>query len=266
MVEGGRWLQLGHDVLQGGDPTDELLARLSLAAVLALQRRLDLVRPLLDGIGDQVRVVPSERLVEVGEVLAGLSVSCYTSEAYEILLDLDPVLRWVADRFPDANVALLADAVGCCALLVSGQLEAAVDLALSVQPRADAVNHLAAGFISTAPLIIGALRANRPEEGLPWVDRCAALQLQLGTGAIGMFIETKANFMAQLGDFAQAARMYAAAQTATRRAAMVWPNREPTRPLLALTRDQLSREEYERAWQEGEQLTAAAVFGAGANQ
>ncbi len=262
LVEGSRWLQLGHDLLRGGDPTDELLGRLSLSAVLALQRREDQVRPLLDGIGDQVRAVPSNRLVEVGEALAGLSVSCYTSEAYELLVNLDPVLRWVAAQAQDANVALLADAVGCCALLVAGQLEASVDLALSVHHRADAADHLAAGFISTAPLIIGALQAGRPDEGIPWVDRCATLQLRLGSGAIGMFTETKANFTVQLGDYAQAARMYAAARTATRRAAMGWPNRAMTPPLLALTRERLSRDDFERAWQEGEGLTVVDVFGA----
>lgn len=64
-------------------------------------------------------------------------------------------------------------------------------------------------------------------------------------------------FTAQLGDYAQAARMYAAASTATRRAAMTWPNREETHQLLALTRDNLSQTDYERAWQEGERLTPA---------
>ncbi len=261
LVEGSRWLQLGHDVVLGTDPTDELLARLSLASALALQRRLDLVRPLLEGVDAEARNVPSDRLIEVGEALAGLSMSAYTSEAYDMLGDLDRVLSWLADAVADPDLSLLADAVSCCAMLVSGRLQAAVQLALSVQQRANAVNHLAAGFISTAPLIIGALHANRPREGLRWVERCAALQLQLGTGAIGMFTETKANFAAQLGDYPEAARLYAAARTATRRAAMVWPNRELTRPLLATTREHLSRADYERAWQEGEQLTAAELFG-----
>ena len=77
-----------------------------------------------------------------------------------------------------------------------------------------------------------------------------------------MFTETKANSTAQLGDFPRAARLYAAAHSATRRAAMGWPNRELTRPLLALTRERLTSADYEKAWQEGEQLTPAQIFGA----
>ena len=262
LVEGSRWLQLGHTALvkQGGDPTEELLARLSLAATLVLQRRLDLALPLLEGVDAQIRAVPTERLVEIGEALAGLSSAAYTSEAYEVLGQSSRMLRWVVGEAPDPDLELLADAIESCALLVSGRLDAAVDLALNVQPRAAAADHLAAGFISTAPLIIGALSTNHPDEGIPWVDRCAALQLRLGTGAIGMFTETRANFAAQLGDYTEAARLYAAARTATRRAAMVWPNRALTHPLLATTRERLTRTEYERAWQEGERLSAVEFF------
>ena len=261
LVEARRWLQLGHHVLRGGNPADALLSRLMLAANLALQRRRDLVDPLIVGVEAQVHDTPPTRLVEVGEALTLLAMSCYTGEAWDILVDLHRVLRWVADRVSDANLDLLADAVGCCALLVSGRSEAAVELALSVQHRAETVDHPAAGYISTAPLIIAALRAGRPEDGIPWVDRCVAMHQRLGTGAIGMFTETKANFMAQQGDYVQAARTYAVAHAATRRAAMVWPNRELTHPLLTSTRQHLGRVDFERAWQEGERLTPAGVFG-----
>ena len=187
-----------------------------------------------------------------------MCLSLYTSESYDLLVDLNEVLNQVAGRAADANLTLLADAVGCCTLLVSGRLEAAVALAMSVQQRAEFVDHPMAGYVSTAPLIIGALRAGRPTEGIPWVDRCVAMHLRLGTGAIGMFTETRANFEAQLGDYARATRTYAAASIATRRAAMVWPNRELTRPLLAMTRDHLGRSDFELAWQEGERV---AVIG-----
>ena len=48
MFEAGRWLQLGHDILQGGDPVDFFLARIGLATALALQRRVDLARPCIE--------------------------------------------------------------------------------------------------------------------------------------------------------------------------------------------------------------------------
>ena len=42
---------------------------------------------------------------------------------------------------------------------------------------------------------------------------------------------------------------------------MVWPNREHTHALLAATRDRLPRDDYEQAWQEGERLSVAQIFG-----
>ena len=116
-----------------------------------------------------------------------------------------------------------------------------------------------AGWVSTGPLIASALQAGRPDDGIPWIERCLALHLPFGGGAVGMFIETRANFAAQQGDYAYAARMYALARTETRRAAMVWPNRTWTDPLLTMTRESLSRADYERAWQEGERLTPAEL-------
>ena len=83
--------------------------------------------------------------------------------------------------------------------------------------------------------------------------------VRLGTGGGGLFIENRANFAAQAGDYRAAARFYAAARTETRRAAMVWPRRPLTLDLLALTRRHLDPADYERAWQEGERLSLADI-------
>ena len=261
LVEAGRWLTLGHDIASGGDPTDALLARISLATGQSLQRRLDLARPHLDDLQELIRATPPERLVEVGEGLVGLAMALYVCEEPALLHELHSLLTWVVSEAANANLALLTDAVGCCSLLLSGHLEAAVALATSVQERAERSDNLTARWVSTAPLIIGALHAARPADGIPWADRCLATHLQLGTGSVGLFTETRANFTAQLGDYPQAARTYAASRIATLRAGMVWPNREHTHGLLALTRDKLSRADYERAWQEGEQLSLADLVG-----
>jgi len=42
---------------------------------------------------------------------------------------------------------------------------------------------------------------------------------------------------------------------------MPWPRRPLTDQLLALTRENLSPGDYERAWQDGERLTMADLFG-----
>lgn len=259
LVEATRWLRLGHDTVLGGDQTEAVLSTLWLSAVLTVQRRLDLALPEVNGIEARVRSVPRERLVEVGEALVGLACSFYHAEARQPLRTATVLLRWVVEHAPDANLRLLADAVNSCSLLVEGRLAEAVDLAMSVQARAEVEDHPMAAYVSTAPLVMGALHAGNPAEGLPWIERCLRMHLRLGTGAVGMFTETRANFTAQLGDFAAAARMYGAARTATRRAAMVWPNREETRALMAATRDQLSCADYERAWQEGTGMTLSEL-------
>jgi hypothetical protein len=105
-----------------------------------------------------------------------------------------------------------------------------------------------ADWVSTAPMIVDALQASRLADGIPWTERCLAWHVEVGTGSVGLFTETRANFAAQLGDYVQAARIYAASRTATRRAGLVWPNHKRTHDLLTATRDHLSRAEYERAW------------------
>ncbi len=96
------------------------MARLSLAAILAHQRRIDLTRALIVDVDAQVHDTVPDRLGEVGRTLTFLAMSCYTVEAWDLLVDLHRLLQWVTDSTDDANLALLSDAVGCCALLASG--------------------------------------------------------------------------------------------------------------------------------------------------
>jgi hypothetical protein len=107
--------------------------------------------------------------------------------------------------------------------------------------------------------MIAALVATRPDEGIPWVERVMQGHLSVQSAAGGMFIETRANFAAQSGDYLQAVRLYGAARTQTRRAAMVWPRRSITRQLLQQTRSQLSADDYEHAWREGEHLSLEKI-------
>ena len=257
LVEATRWLTLGHAVLQQTAPDDALTAGLWLASVHTIQGRLDLARPLIDGIDSVICSLPRNRLVPVGEALVGVATAAYNNAAPDVLANLNRLLKRLAGQSGDPNLTLLADAVDCCALLTAGNLDTAVELATAVQARAETADHPMAGWVSTAPLIAGALRAQRPADGIPWVERCLALHLRLGTGAIGLFTETRANFAAQMGDYVHAARLYGAARAETRRAAMVWPNRTWTPPLLAKTQNALSQADYQQAWQEGEMQRAA---------
>ncbi len=95
--------------------------------------------------------------------------------------------------------------------------------------------------------------------GIEWVGRVMRAHLHLNSAAGGKFIETRANFAVQSGEYLQAARFYAAARTQTRRAAMVWPRRSMTEELLRRRQSHLSAADYEHAWKEGERLTLEEV-------
>ena len=116
-----------------------------------------------------------------------------------------------------------------------------------------------ASWMVTGPAVVTALLAGKPADGIPWLNRAIVDHLHFGTGGTGMFVETLANFTAQEGEYAAAARLYAAGRSETLRAAMPWPRRPLTDQLLALTRDNLSPRDYERAWQDGERLTIADI-------
>jgi hypothetical protein len=76
MSEAGRWLQLGHDILQGGDPVDLFLARIGLATALALQGRVDRARPYIDEVLAPLPSTTSERLLQIGEDWSGSLRPC----------------------------------------------------------------------------------------------------------------------------------------------------------------------------------------------
>src|SRR6187549_2544110 len=73
---GRRWLQLGHDILQEGDPVDLFLARIGLATALALQGRVDLARPYIAEVLAPLPSTTSERLLQIGEDWSGSLRPC----------------------------------------------------------------------------------------------------------------------------------------------------------------------------------------------
>jgi len=170
-------------------------------------------------------------------------------------------LTRVVDLTGSANLSLLSDAVGCEVLYVQGRGEEAIGRARSVQERASAAGNLMASWLAAGPAVVTALMAAKPADGIPWWDRCVKDHLHFGTGAAGMFMETRANFAAQSGDYLEAARLYAVARAETRQAGMPWPRRPLSQELMTATQDYLSRADYERAWHDGERLTMSDVVG-----
>ena len=257
--EAGRWLTLAHDTLERQRGVDAVLTALGLAAALAVQGRVDLAQPYIDDVLLQVPAVPPDRLVEVGEGLVGVATGVWVRDAVELVRHVHCALVDVADRADDDQLRLLTDAIGTLAMVANGRLADAAAAGVDVFARSTAMNTTTAGWIAAGPPMIHALLASRPEEGIEWVRRVMRGHLRVDSAAGGMFIETRANFAVQSGEYRWAARFYAAARTQTRRAAMVWPRRSITEELLRRTQDHLSSTDYEHAWSEGERLTLEEI-------
>ena len=259
MVEASRWLQLAHEAVRDGEPVDLYLTKAALASALASQGRNDLASPYIDDILSSPPVTDPERLIEVGEGLIGLAVGAMFRDEVELQVELDHRIGQIADVTQSENLGLLAQAVACRTLFARGLVEESISQARSVQQRARAAGNLLVSWMVAPPPIITALLAGKPADGIPWVRRAIADHLHFGTGGAGLFVETLANFTAQEGEYAAAARLYSAGRSETLRAAMPWPRRPLTNQLLALTRENLSPADYERAWQDGERLTMADI-------
>ena len=263
MVEGTRWLRLDVDMLRGVDRVELLVSEIALAASLAAQGRVDLARPLIDEALDALPTTTTEQLVAIGEALVGLIVALWWRDQHHQVIQAHELLDRVVDRTGSAELGLLADAVGCEVLFVQGHIDESVSRAWEVHERACTTGNLMARWVVCGPPVVTALLAGKPDDGIPWVHRCMQDHFRLGTGAAGMFIETRADFAAMQGDYLRAAELYAAARVETRRAGMPWPRRTLTGELMTTTQDYLSRADYERAWRDGEQLTIPEIAAAG---
>ena len=257
LVEGTRWLQLGRDAVRDGDPADAMLAEMALAAALLVQGRADQARPPAEAALDRLPLIGPDRLVEVCEGLVGLAASGWLPDAFDLVVRVHGRLAEVVASTSDADLEVLADAVGCVAANAAGRPDDAVRAAKHVHDRAVDLGNIMAAWLSAAPPMIVAMLAGRPDDGVPWVNRLIRGHARLGSGGSGLYVENRANFAAQSGNFREAARLYAAARLKTRRNATVSPQRQQqiTRHLLELTRSRLGPADFERAWQEGERLS-----------
>lgn len=258
-VEASRWLGLDVDGLRGGDPADLMISQIALASSLASQGRIDAARPFLDDALGPLPTTTTEQLVAFGEGLVGLIVALWWRDQHGLVVRAHDVLTRVVDLTGSADLSLLADAVGCEVLFVRGSVDESISRATEVHRRALASDNLMARWVVCGPPVVTALMAGKPDDGIPWVHRCMQDHFRLGTGAAGMFIETRADFAAMQGDYRRAAELYAAARAETRRAGMPWPRRALSAELMTATADHLSRADYERAWQAGERLTIQEI-------
>lgn len=261
LVEASRWLQLGRDTLTEAESSDALLTELALASALLVQYRSDLARPSVAASLERLeRDVPA-RLIETGEALVGLATAAYIPQANDVVADAHRHLERIAQLTGSPHLRLLSDAVGCTVLLVQGHVEEAAAAADTVYHRACAEDSPMAAWVAASPPMVIALMTGRPADGVPWVDRVIAQHYRLGPGACGMFLENRAIFSAQAGDYTEAVRLYAAARAQTRRAAMIWPRRPLTDELLESAKTHVEQQAFEEAWRAGENVSMEALAG-----
>ena len=260
LVEATRWLTLGHDLLLDGDPHDLTMARLAVSAILTLQGRHDQARPYVDAAIAFPLAPGDPRVDPMIEVLVGLVGAAWITENKPLVVEMNQHLVRLVENTSSAHLRLLVDAVGAMAVAAGGQQEAAIAQAVEVQQRAATAGvSMASWLVSGAPMAY-ALYSRQPEFGIPWVERCMADHFPSGTGAGGAFIETRANYAAQQGDFLLAARLYGAARSTTRRVGMRWPLRDLTLELIELTKSGLTDREFEQYWRAGQTLSPLQVL------
>lgn len=261
VTEATRWLQLACDAVPDQNDVRWLTSALVHSAALAMQGRVEAARP---GIREALAMVPTvrdEHLLEVGESLATLGAALWVHLVFDLVIDTHAALAELADRAGDDTLHLFAAALGCMAMAADGRMDEAAEHAAAVYGDAEAQGNTTAGWIAAATPMTAAVLNAQPEVGIPWVRRVMRAHLRVGGGTAGMFVETRANYETQRGSHRDAARLYAAARTHTRRAAMVWPRRPITNALLEQTRAQLSQRDFEEAWRDGEHLGLKEIVG-----
>lgn len=259
VVEAGRWLQLARNVAGDDDTTERVVTAIALASALAVQGRVDAARPHVTPAIRDIPLVPADRLVEVGEALVTLASAVWVHEVRDLVADVNAALTAVARRADDAELGILVETCSCMATAAAGHLDEAAHRAEVIYQRAEAMDNHTACMIAAAAPLTAALRHAQPSRGIPWVGRVMRAHLRVGSASAGMFIETRANYEAQLGQPLLAVRLYAAARTQTRRAAMVWPRQALTHQMLTETRIRLGATSYEEAWKQGEELSLAEI-------
>ncbi|WP_420111028.1 AfsR/SARP family transcriptional regulator [Pseudactinotalea sp.] len=252
VIEAERWLRLARDVADETDAAGWVCATLVLAAAVAVQGRVEAVRPLVREAVERVPALPESDLVAVGEALVTLGSGLWVHPDADLIVAVDAALQSVAARSGDPQLLLLAEVLGCTARAVGGALDEAAAHAEQLYEDAVAAGNAVAAWMTAATPMTAAVLHGDPERGIPWVRRVMHAHLAAGGTTAGMFIENRANYETQRGSHVRAASLYAAAYTHTRRAAMVWPRRPGTEELLARTRVALTESAFEEAWRSGE--------------
>ncbi|BBY85836.1 hypothetical protein [Mycolicibacterium tokaiense] len=219
VTEGARWLGLARDAAAGHDPAHWVAATVVLASALATQGRVETARPLVKEVLGRLAGLEDEALIVVGEGLIALGGALWVHPDAALITDVHAGLQQIATRSGDPDLQLFTDIQGCSVTALAGRLAEAATRAEELHDEAIAAGNDAAAWLSAATPMTAALLHDDPERGIFWVRKVMRAHVAAGgTSSAGMFIENRANYETQRGSHRQAARLYAAAHTHTRRA------------------------------------------------
>jgi predicted ATPase/DNA-binding SARP family transcriptional activator len=258
-VEAVRWLRLGVDLADRMPPAQAASAHLAQLMAVTYQGRADLGRPNLDRALALLPKVPEAALPDLGDLFATTATAAAGTEEYELSRTLSEQASAIAGRTGDPDIGVLCDAVECIAAASAGDLGRVAADAEAVYARAVDRQHLFAAWVACAARSAVAVARREPEVGLLWSDRLFEIHGRFGRRQVGPHVEVRAHFYAMSGRWPSAVRLYSAARSHSRRMAIRWPRNAITPSMLAQAERELTRDEFDRAWREGERLMLADV-------
>jgi len=259
-VEGVRWMRLGVDLADAMPPAHAAAMHAAQLLALTYQGRADLGRADLDRALALLPELPELALPDLGDLFATTATAAAGTEEHELARTLSELASALANRTGDPDLAVLCDAVGCYSAASAGDLGSAAADAQSVYARAIERQHLFAAWVACAARCAVAVARREPEVGLRWSDRVFAIHGRFGRRQAGALVEVRAHFYAMSGQYRTAVKLYSAARSHARRVAIRWPRNAITPSMLAKAERELTRDEYDRAWREGERLLLADVI------
>jgi predicted ATPase/DNA-binding SARP family transcriptional activator len=251
LVEGEHWTRLALEVADA-DPADRIATQLGLAYVLTLRDRDDLAEPLVREALAQREQLPRPQLAEN---LFNLAWGAWVrgSARFEHLAAEYVAMARASGR-PEPQ--LLARLLEARAAVPGGDLSLARRRTAAVYDEAIAQGNAVAAWLASLVSTVCALVLRDPASGALWLPRVAHGIEQLGGSHVANLLEYHGDFAAMRGRYVDAARFFAAARAAARRAGAPWPNTAMSAALIDETRRTLSADDYDGAWRDGQAMAA----------
>ncbi len=215
---------------------------------------------LLDAI-DRLCKAPDELAIFAAELLLAIAAACWTGGAMAAANAAADAVAAYGERLDDDHVRVLAKAVRCGMGLLVDPVAAGAT-ARTVLDEGRALGNVAAQIMCYHTLYIAALVTNNGEEGLRWSAEAIRCQQEIGQRNAATTLEARGSLYLIAGNAHDAVRCYGSANLQYSRLGRNWPQLPGTEQFIVAAREQMSVEEFDRAWASGERLAASDLIGA----